>query len=597
VVGPGEEITVPVALFAMDPSIKQVKLSVDTDEHFQVVGDEQTQIAFSGPGDKIGTLRLKVGSGLGKGRIHFLASGGKFKSESTVYLTVRTANPMTTRLQRRKLAAGEDWEAMAKPHGLPGTNRLILEMSAVPPVNLGKRLNYLIRYPHGCIEQVTSSVFPQLYLGKLVQLDDKQKREVENNVNAAIERLRQFQNSDGGFTYWPGGSQAHAWGTNYAGHFLLEAKRNGYTVPVEMLNAWLEYQKSLATNWLAGSGSSELDQAYRLYTLALANETDIGAMNRMREAQHLNHISRWQLAAAYQMAGQSGAASQLVAGLGLDVDDYPQAGATLGSRLRDQAIILNTLLLMEHDKQAQELVDSVSESLSTDKWLSTQSVAYGLLAMSHYITGKDGEQFNYTHQLGQGKIVQHVSKAPIQQTEFPSLPAAGETVRVKNLSKRTLYAQLIQEGIPPAGKEVDSANGLQLQIGYFDRDGKRIDVSRIQQGSDIVAALRIRNNTEQDLENIALTHIVPAGWEIHNPRFDAVPGASNADADYQDIRDDRIYSYFSLPAGAEKQYTVLFNATYLGRYYLPSVSVEAMYDASKHARIRGQWVEVIKSAN
>jgi len=38
----------------------------------------------------------------------------------------------------------------------------------------------------------------------------------------------------------------------------------------------------------------------------------------------------------------------------------------------------------------------------------------------------------------------------------------------------------------------------------------------------------------------------------------------------------------------------LLNASYLGKYYLPAVSAEAMYDETIFARVAGQWVEVIK---
>ncbi len=103
------------------------------------------------------------------------------------------------------------------------------------------------------------------------------------------------------------------------------------------------------------------------------------------------------------------------------------------------------------------------------------------------------------------------------------------------------------------------------------------------------------NYSARNLENIALTHIVPSGWEIHNARLAGEEITSATEIDYQDIRDDRIYTYFGLKAGESKELKATFNAAYLGKYYLPGISVEAMYDASKYARTKGQWVQVIKS--
>ena len=91
-------------------------------------------------------------------------------------------------------------------------------------------MDYLIEYPHGCIEQTTSAVFPQLVLNQLTDLADYRKAQVDKNVKAGIATLQNFQTPDGGFSYWPGGNESDEWGTNYAGHFLIEAQDHGYTV-------------------------------------------------------------------------------------------------------------------------------------------------------------------------------------------------------------------------------------------------------------------------------------------------------------------------------------------------------------------------------
>ena len=61
------------------------------------------------------------------------------------------------------------------------------------------------------------------------------------------------------------------------------------------------------------------------------------------------------------------------------------------------------------------------------------------------------------------------------------------------------------------------------------------------------------------------------------------------------MRDDRVYSYFDLKAGESKTIELAANASYLGRFYLPMIAVEAMYDATINARAKGQWVEVVEA--
>ena len=62
--------------------------------------------------------------------------------------------------------------------------------------------------------------------------------------------------------------------------------------------------------------------------------------------------------------------------------------------------------------------------------------------------------------------------------------------------------------------------------------------------------------------------------------------------DYQDVRDDRVYTYFNLRSGRSKTFTILLNATYLGKYYLPSVDCSAMYDNTIYSRTNGKWVTI-----
>ena len=78
-------------------------------------------------------------------------------------------------------------------------------------------MRYLLQYPHGCIEQTTSAVFPQLYLDQVKTLSEGEKVMIQNNVKAGIERLKLFVTRDGGFAYWPGGEDSESWASTYAG--------------------------------------------------------------------------------------------------------------------------------------------------------------------------------------------------------------------------------------------------------------------------------------------------------------------------------------------------------------------------------------------
>ena len=199
VVGPGEELTVPVSLFAMEEGIEEARVSLESDPRFEVVGERSTSVTFDGPEEKLAFFRVRVSPTLGVADLRFVATSGDHTARSEISIEVRSPNPLTLAQQRAEVAPGETWTTALRPHGLPGTNSAALEVTPLPPLNLEPRLRYLVRYPHGCVEQVTSAVFPQLFLPALVALEPGAREEIERNVRAGIERLRGFQLPTGAF--------------------------------------------------------------------------------------------------------------------------------------------------------------------------------------------------------------------------------------------------------------------------------------------------------------------------------------------------------------------------------------------------------------
>ena len=176
VIGPDEQFSLPVSVFTSDASIKSVKLEVQTDARFTPVGSAARPRSPSRvPKKSSASSRCASGSTLGKGKIHVIATSGKFRAENEVWLEVRTPNVSSSRFQRATLAPGQSWTGDLTRFRTRGTQVANLEVSALPPVNLDGRLEYLIHYPHGCLEQTTSSVFPQLYLPALIKLDQNRR--------------------------------------------------------------------------------------------------------------------------------------------------------------------------------------------------------------------------------------------------------------------------------------------------------------------------------------------------------------------------------------------------------------------------------------
>jgi hypothetical protein len=518
---------------------------------------------------------------------------GSRKAGSRIDIPILASNPKIVEALSTEVPPGQTKELAVKALGLSGTNEVTLEISMLPPFDLQKRLQFLINYPHGCLEQTLSTAFPQLYLKHLIKLDSERQKQIEKHIAAAIEKMRGFQSANGGFSYWPGGYEAHEWTTAYAGYFLLEAARLGYHVPVNMLDLWKKYQQSLANSWTEGNPQSRLGQSFRLFTLALAREADLGAMNRLRENLDLESAAAVLLAGAFQATGQTDAAEDLLSKCKWHVDKYRDDGETFGTDFRDKAIMIRTLVQMNKADRAKEMIMDIVAALNEDTWYSTQETAFGLMALATYYGGSAAKPFRFKLAWDQEFAQEIESTVPFFQKLYSPFTARERKLTVGNLSEGQLYLTVYKTGVPAAGNEKVHESNLRLEIAYQDLQGKPLAVERIVQGSDFQLKISITNLSRSSLNNVALTHMVPAGCQIANPRlFTAEPARGYFD--YQDVRDDRIFTYFGLNAGAEKTFTVVLNASYSGRFYLPGIIVESMYDQAFHANSAGKWVEIVR---
>jgi len=597
VLGPGETTTLPVNIFVMDESIRNVDLEIKTNNILTLEGNSKQLIRFEEAGEKMVYFDLKVKSELGIGKVEIIAISGKHKAVYEIELDVRNPNPYVTEINSKMINKDEKWSLSFEPVGIKGTNSAYIEISTIPPINLSSRLKYLIQYPHGCIEQTTSSVFPQLFLSDILEIDQKQKDDVERNIKAGIQRLKSFQLSNGGFSYWPGSGDADTWGSNYAGHFLLEAKQKGYSVPSGLLNDWIKFQKRKANNWTDDGNRSQLIQAYRLYLLALAQKAEIGAMNRLREKTNLTSEAKWRLAAAYKIIGKEKIAQMLIENLKTEVKEYKELSYTYGSDLRDMALIMETLVLLNQKEKAFDLLIKISDKLNSENWYSTQTTAFCFIATSKYLKNATKEEgINVVYQINNGKEYQIKSNNFITQTELPVEFTISKSIDLVNKGNELVYAKLILIGQPEIGDNKDASNNLIMDIKYFSTEGEIIDPAKIKQGTDFISEINIQHTgLINAYENLALTQIFPSGWEIINTRLNDTEIFRNIDPfTYQDFRDDRVYTYFDLNKNQSKTYKVLLNASYPGRYYLPTTYCEAMYDNEINAKRHGMWVEVIK---
>jgi uncharacterized protein YfaS (alpha-2-macroglobulin family) len=593
-VSPGETIAVPVQVFAMADNIRDVNVTVKTNAMGSVSG-EGTQVAnFTAQGDKMVYFNLKTAERPGLLTVEVTATSGGKTTTQKFELDVRIPNPIRTDVVAATIPAGQKWSGKIPLPGMTGTNEASVEVSQMPPINLEKRLQYLIHYPYGCLEQTISSVFPQLYLAALTDLKPQQEAEIRKNVQAGLMRMKHYSLPSGGFTYWPGENRRDPWTNSYAGHFLIEASKAGFTVDQTMLNAWRNAQKKDAQAYRRGQYyRDDLNQAYRLYTLALDGEPSWGMMNRLRVVKDLDVTAKWMLAAAYALGKRNDVANEIITSLSRDVKPYQELSYTYGSELRDKAIILETFLAMGKNNDAMEIARAVATILSSESWYSTQSTSWGLAVM-----GRMAKQFatgtlKATITQG-GKSPESVSTSKGLVTR--DLGVDNDNITIENTSSGPLFVRVTGSGRPLKGVTAPVAKNLSMKAKYMDMQGKVITVDKLKKGTDFIVQIEVTNpgTFTTELDEMAMSYLFPSGWELTNQRLDQFRNRqyTNSYVRYQDFRDDRVNSFFSMDRGTWTYHFVM-TATYTGRYWLPDIMCEAMYSNNVQARLPGKWVEVI----
>ncbi len=591
---PGEKVTLPVTVFAMEPHIKNVSVELVLSPGLATLGNTRQSLYFEKPDEKMIYFDLDVSKAKGIQTVEIISKANGERSSYKVELDVENTNPISTISTKESLEANASKNLNFSTFGVAGTNSAVVEFSTLPPMDFTSRLEYLIQYPHGCLEQTTSSAFPQLFMADIFELSEDKKQEIQKNIKKAIQRIGYFQLPNGGLSYWIGEHTNNDWATSYAGHFLLEAEKKGYALPLTFKSNWVSYQKQVAHNWRPSYryGSGDLAQAYRLYTLALAGVPDLGAMNRLREFEEISNDAKWRLAAAYALAGQKEASKKLMASCSINFTskrDY----YTYGSTNRNRAMALETMVLTK-DTRMREVAETIAKSLSSNEWMSTQTTSYSLLAMAKLVEANGGKAMQLQYTIN-GKTKSISTQKAIAQQKLV-IHEGLNTLQLYNRKDNLVYVRVLTSGKLPLGEEIAEQRGLHLEISYTNNHGKALNISNLQQGQDFTAIITVQNLKNYEIENVALTQIFPSGWEIVNTRFTAFGTTNENPAKYSDIRDDRVSFYFDLSKkGAKKDtktFAVQLNASYLGTYYLPGTQVEAMYDNEFFVRNTGKWITV-----
>lgn len=603
ILSPGDEVTMPITVFAMEDQVREVSLKLKTTGDVVIDGAKSKTVTFTKTGEQVVDFKLKVPEVWGAATVRVEASSGSEKAYDETNLKVRLPNPPVNNVVNFTLKPGADTTLNYKPLGISKTNFAQVEASTIPLINLNTHLKYLFSYPYGCTEQITSRAFPLLFVADIIDLTDDMKVAQKQNVSIALQAIYERQKSNGEIKYWPGSysDRSNFYITNYAGHFMIEAEKKGYQIADGVLARWKKFQQTAARNWRDNDKyNTDFEQAYRLYTLALYKSADVGAMNRLRETPNLKGYAMWYLAAAYNLIGEKEEA-QRIAQRAIDKGDGGYYGMHYyGTYLRNISIELMVLNQLGKQNEAFRLGREVAKKLNnSESYWTTHDLSFAVMAMSQtygqYTKSNSDLLWSYSSDSERYK---GKSKGSYETYEIQSGTDKNFTYTLANNAAVPINFAVASQGTPITYNVPAVSSNLSVDVHYTYPNGDALDVARIKQGQDFIATVTVtRKSKANAYENMALNQILPTGWEIINTRLLEVPEGGEDAYDYKDIRDDRVYTFFDLSNfGSDKSATfkVRLNATYAGKYWLPPVVAEDMYNDEVYARTAGRWIEVVR---
>ncbi len=608
---PGDTVLVPVTLSNTTAKEARAAVGLRVTGPLRVFSEDLQQVSIAANRESRVEFTAYALAKVGQGSctVNVEAFGESFSEQ--IDLTIRPATSLIKQTDVGMLKDGESaaLDVAAVALDVPLDARLVVSRS--PLARFTKDLSYLLGYPHGCVEQTVSKAFPQIYFNELSQAINQNGTQESNphfNVQEAIRKLSTMQLYNGALSYWPGGESASWWGSAYAAHFMLEARKAGFEVNERIFTRLLAYLKNRLKERQTRKHFYRVDDRsyewrwvphreifYALYILALHGEPDMVTMNFYKaKTDSLTLDSRYMLAASFALAGDRDSYRQTLPHNFAGEQSKTMFGGSFASQVRDEAIALNVLIEVDPDNpQIASIARNIGTYLQARRYLNTQERSFAILAL-----GKMAAQNM------DASISASISIDGKKRPDFSGRPVTfgkeilGTNVTIEAKGEGRLYYFWEVQGYNNEARFPEEDNYLRVRKQFYSRDGRRLQSSDFRQNDLIVVQLSIQGTSGTDVDNVVITDLLPAGLEIENPRISSLPGMDWIDdksaPDYFDIRDDRINLFTDVRGNNIKHFYYMVRAVSPGTFVMGPVSADAMYNGEYHSYHGAGTVRVLQ---
>ncbi len=595
------------------------------------------------------TVKLEAGAGIevrfpvtaekaGRATFQFSAKMGEYTDGLEIALPVREPRLAETVATSSRIETSRDESITIPGDSYPDMGELEVWVSSSALTDLSGSAEYLFTYPYGCLEQRVSSALPMILAGEMVEAFDLpalRGADIKSVVKEILAELGNYQLSNGGFAFWPGGIRDYPYASAYACYALLRASENGYEVDKGMLERGLKYlHEYLRREYRSGThpfGERVWHSArvFALYVLALAGREEPGYRDQLYEQRAgLPLFARAMLLKALFLSGESTRADLIAGELLNDIrieaasahfEEHDPAGLAWAfhSEVRSTAIILQALLEtrggFQHDEK---VVHWLLQRRKAGRWRTTQENIYVLHALASYfeVYEKTAPNFSAAIRIA-GKTLLEAS------FEEYSLRTSRRSASLKDFKKETLLPVEIE-------KEGEGRLYYGMRMRYYPlqpletRDGGLSLLKTVTAFNDSswrgpsfrpgsLVQIELRVITPQGRNFVVVDDPLPAGFEAVNislateseelarqlretRREHGVGEIWWGGFNHTETRDDRVLLYADYLSAGVFTYTYLARAITYGTFVMPATHAELMYEPEVFGRLAGGIIEIVK---
>lgn len=603
---PKDTVIMPVTISNTTKNATSASTSVRLTGPLKVVGSSSQTVSVNAKSEQRVQFKIVADPKIdvAKVTVEVSALGEKFKDETDI--TIRPPASLQKQTGSGPILAGASQKIdFSLNKFIPSSADYQLIISKNPAVEIADQMWYLVQYPFGCTEQTVSSAFPQLYfsdLSELMNMNKTMKISANFNVQEAIRKIKMRQLYSGAITLWDYEGSENWWATAYAANFLQEAKKAGFDVDQSLLDNIYSYliaklkNKETILYYYNGNMKRQIapkEVAYSLYVLAVAGKPQISTMNYYKENPDMLALdSKYLLSAAYAIAGDKAKFREMLPTSFSGEISLRECGGSFYSEIRDEGVALNAIIEADpQNPQIGVMAKHLSQEIKSSYWLSTQERAFAFLAL-----GKIARQANQTSikasVLVNGKEIAQNDGSTLKLT---SKQLGGTNVEIKTSGTGRLYYFWQAEGISADGSFKEEDSYLRVRKRFYDRYGRQINGNTFAQNDLVIVAITLENSYSRFIDNVVITDMLPAGFEIENPRTKEIPGMDwikNESSPTQlDVRDDRINLFVNVGLQPQTYYYAV-RAVSPGTYVMGPVMADAMYNDEYHSYNGGGLVRI-----